>query len=34
VKSSQLSQVNTPTGNNRISQVSPSFEVSRTPLVE
>jgi len=33
VTSSQLNQVNTPIGNNHISPVPPSFEVSRTPLV-
>jgi hypothetical protein len=34
VTSSQLNQVNTPTGNNQTSQVSPNFEVSRTPMAD
>jgi hypothetical protein len=32
VTSPQLYQVNTTTGNKKISQVPPGFEVSRTPL--
>jgi hypothetical protein len=32
VTSAQLNQVNTPTWNNQINQVPPSFEVSQTPL--
>jgi hypothetical protein len=32
VTSAQLNQVNTPIGDNKISSVSPSFEVSQTPL--
>jgi hypothetical protein len=34
VTSPQLYQVNTATGNNKINQVPPGFEVSRTPLVD
>jgi len=30
--SAQLNQVNTPNGNNLISPIAPSFEVSQTPL--
>jgi hypothetical protein len=30
--SAQLNQVNTPIGNNYISPIPPSFEVSQTPL--
>jgi hypothetical protein len=32
VTNAQLNKVNTPIGNNKISLVPPSFEVSRTPL--